>query len=470
MRILLPLLTFFVLFACGNPQSKHAVITGQIENPTGTTVEVFYYKNFITNAMEKVEVELDENNSFSANLPLTEGQFAYLRMDKRSIMMYLRPGAEVNIDFDASDNEALPMITGTKALESSFLATYNNEIGSKYNRSAVLNKTVEMSPADFAQYVDGIHTEKTQYMEQFEGYEKMDDGFVSQMQTNLLFEKKNYLLDYPAAFSRYNPGVEVPEMPEDYYNFLEDENLIQDENTNSRQYFSFLGSYLNYCRTQSEVAEGDDRSYFEIQYHMARDVFTGKSRDMMLSQLMVSALNFSDFDIARELYADYDTIVATPSYKEAVQGEYNAIMALSPGKPAPDFTLTDINGQQVSLSDYAGKVVYLDFWASWCGPCMREMPHAKELKKRLEGQDDIVYLYVSVDTDEAAWRKTVEEHDIQGVHLNVAGFDHEVPSVYNLKGVPTFYLIGRDGMIYDNRPPRPSNKLIDEMLLTALAQ
>jgi len=144
-------------------------------------------------------------------------------------------------------------------------------------------------------------------------------------------------------------------------------------------------------------------------------------------------------------------------------------MALAPGQPAPEFTLTDINGNQVSLSDFAGKVVYLDFWASWCGPCMREVPFAKELKKRMANQPDIVFLYISVDTDETAWRNTVAQQQIQGVHLNVPGFDHEVPQTYNLRGVPTFFLIGRDGKIINNRPPRPSNPEIDQVLNNALA-
>ncbi|HAJ99238.1 MAG TPA: hypothetical protein DCM62_04360 [Bacteroidales bacterium] len=100
---------------------------------------------------------------------------------------------------------------------------------------------------------------------------------------------------------------------------------------------------------------------------------------------------------------------------------------------------------------------------------MREVPFAKELKKRMENQADLVFLYISVDVDDAAWRSTVEQHQIQGVHLNVPGFEHEVPKAYNLQGVPTFFLIGRDGTIISNSPPRPSNPAIDQVLLDALA-
>ncbi len=101
---------------------------------------------------------------------------------------------------------------------------------------------------------------------------------------------------------------------------------------------------------------------------------------------------------------------------------------------------------------------------------MQQVPYARELKKRMEDHDDLVFLYISVDTDELAWRNKVADENIRGVHLNVPGFAHDVPQNYNLRGVPTFYVIGRNGRIFDNRPPRPSNPRVDEVLLSALAQ
>ena len=140
-----------------------------------------------------------------------------------------------------------------------------------------------------------------------------------------------------------------------------------------------------------------------------------------------------------------------------------------PGKPAPDFTLLDINGNEVSLSDFRGKVVYLKFWASWCGPCMRQVPPAAELKKRMANQPDLVFLYVSIDTDNNAWRSTVDAHGITGIHMVTPGRERGAPALYQVKWIPTFYIIGRDGNIFDNRPPQPSEPNVDEVLLRALA-
>ncbi|MEE4176561.1 MAG: TlpA disulfide reductase family protein [Bacteroides sp.] len=463
------LMAIAILAACQQVPVNEITITGTVNNPTDTMVEVFYYKDMVANQTEKVEVTLDENNQFSATLPLTEGKYIFISHPRRTIRLFLVPGAEVNVQFDAQDPAQVPVIEGKKALESQFLVAYNQEMESKFNRSIILNQLGSTPADEFLANMESAHQEKLSYLEGFEGYNKLDKDFVDLMKTNFKYEKYGLLMEYPMAFAYFNPDAGDPVMPEGYYAFLEEEDLFNDANLSATPYLNFANTFLN-KKMEEQADPASDVPYYERQYLAAREAFSGKTRDILVAQSMISMLNFGDFDRARELYADFSELVQAADIKEVVDAEYQKVLALSPGKPAPAFNLTDIDGNPVSLSDFAGQVVYLDFWASWCGPCMREVPFAKELKERMEGYDDLVYLYISVDTDEQAWRNTVAEKEISGVHINVPGFSHDVPDAYNLKGVPTFYLIGRDGNIFDNRPPRPSNPKIDEVLKAALAQ
>ncbi len=81
---------------------------------------------------------------------------------------------------------------------------------------------------------------------------------------------------------------------------------------------------------------------------------------------------------------------------------------LKEGDQAPTFKYLDINGKEVSLSDLKGKYVYIDVWATWCGPCRYELPHLKELEKKMHGKK-IVFVSISCDKDKAAWEKMVKE-------------------------------------------------------------
>ena len=109
-----------------------------------------------------------------------------------------------------------------------------------------------------------------------------------------------------------------------------------------------------------------------------------------------------------------------PEYTEALQAEMNKLSTLQPGQPAPDFTLHDPDGQPVSLSQFKGKVVLLDFWASWCGPCIADLGTLRKIKKKTAAQP-VVFLNVSLDANEAAWKQAIAKHEIQGVHVRSDG-------------------------------------------------
>ncbi len=470
MRTIWIILIALLFAACSQEKKADFVtISGVVENPAGDEVEIFFYTDMVANNTESVKVSLDENNAFLAELPLESANFVYVHIPRRTLRLFLSPGADIQISFDASDMDQMPLLTGTGYLESRFLLEYNNEIEAKYGMMAVLSKAGEKDPAAYTEYIKGIYEEAISFMEQDARFEDLDPDFVSLMRASIRYEKYSRLMDFPPARAHFAPERADEEIPDGFYDFLESAKQFSDDYLRSRAYVSFLQSYLNFRVRQLEEEEPLD-SWAQAQFDIAMEHFSGKSRELVLAQVVHSALNFGDFKEATAMYEEFMAITEDDHMRKVVQETFEAAQVLAPGNPAPGFTLTDINGETVSLEDFRGQVVYLDFWASWCGPCMQQVPYAKELKARMAEHDDLVFLYISVDTDEAAWRRTVDNHEIQGVHLNVSGFDHPVPSSYNLRGVPTFYLIDREGMIFDNRPPRPNNERIDEVLLSALNQ
>jgi thiol-disulfide isomerase/thioredoxin len=117
------------------------------------------------------------------------------------------------------------------------------------------------------------------------------------------------------------------------------------------------------------------------------------------------------------------------------------------GATAPDFVLNTVDGKSVRLSDYRGQVVFLNFWATWCGPCRSEMPSIERLNKEMEGQDFII-LAVSIDGFETTQLRNM----ILPSHYSFTVLhdpDQKVADTYLISGIPTTYIIGKDGTIVD---------------------
>ena len=135
-----------------------------------------------------------------------------------------------------------------------------------------------------------------------------------------------------------------------------------------------------------------------------------------------------------------------PEYTEALKAEQNKLSTLQPGQSAPDFALQDLDGQPVSLSQFKGKVVLLDFWASWCGPCIGDLETLRQIKDQVAAQP-VVFLNVSLDANEAAWKQAIAKHEIQGVHVR----SEQVAQAYNVSGIPRYYLVDPQGLIVEDR-------------------
>lgn len=125
------------------------------------------------------------------------------------------------------------------------------------------------------------------------------------------------------------------------------------------------------------------------------------------------------------------------------------------GSPFPEgVTLVDAEGKSVDMSMFKGKYVYIDLWASWCGPCCKEVPHLKKVEKELKNKD-VAFVSVSSDTDEQAWKSKMKELDMHGNQF--IDKDNTLCEALNVKGIPFFVIYDKDGNLYTYGAMRPSS-------------
>ena len=129
---------------------------------------------------------------------------------------------------------------------------------------------------------------------------------------------------------------------------------------------------------------------------------------------------------------------------------------LQPGADAPDFVSKDATGQEIHLGKIKNKIVVLDFWATWCGPCMKSMPHTQEVAKKYKDQDVIVLAVCTSDTRANFTKWVAAKHSVYpnisftcdpNERGSATYADRASQKLYGVKGIPTQFVIGKDGKI-----------------------
>jgi thiol-disulfide isomerase/thioredoxin len=136
------------------------------------------------------------------------------------------------------------------------------------------------------------------------------------------------------------------------------------------------------------------------------------------------------------------------------------------GLPSPVFDYENFKGGTAKLSDFKGKYVYIDVWATWCGPCRQEIPHLQEVEKKYHGKK-IEFVSISIDKvkDHEKWKKMVTDKSLGGVQLFAdKDWGSDFIQAYSINSIPRFILIDPDGKVVDADAKRPSDPALQAEL------
>jgi thiol-disulfide isomerase/thioredoxin len=127
---------------------------------------------------------------------------------------------------------------------------------------------------------------------------------------------------------------------------------------------------------------------------------------------------------------------------------YIAEPELARARMAPAFAVTTIDGQRISMDDLTGKVVLIDFWATWCGPCREALPHMREIAKKFQGQP-LVVLSVSLDGDEGKWKEFIAKNEMTWPQYRDGAFTGPIAELFGVHAIPHTFTIDSDGILQD---------------------
>lgn len=155
-----------------------------------------------------------------------------------------------------------------------------------------------------------------------------------------------------------------------------------------------------------------------------------------------------------------------PEFIETFQREYDKVILHAEGEALPEFNLTQKDGATVPLSSlYNGKYTYVDVWATWCGPCCKEIPHLEKLVKEMEGNDKVQFVSMSMDASRDAWLKKIEKDQPQWAQYILSEEASKIlGDALNITGIPRFFILDKDGKVLQMDAKRPSDPELKALL------
>jgi len=249
---------------------------------------------------------------------------------------------------------------------------------------------------------------------------------------------------------------------------------------------SLEGNSEDFMSTVEYSGSGADNSQFIIA-HLEQSQKIGNPADILALDKAAFTKKIDllkkSYDSLLTSYNDLDSslvsLVTTQNKQmfDYFDNTYSSSQKMGKGKTSPKFeNYVDFKGGTKSLDSFKGKYVYIDVWATWCGPCIREIPSLKALEKEYHNKN---IQFVSISTDESRrsggsweaaekkWRDFVKDKQLSGVQL-WAGQDFSFQQAYQITGIPRFILIDTEGKIVDSNAPRPSDPRLKTLLNSIL--
>ena len=441
-------IVIFSLSAISNFAQGYVSIKGKVLTPKSYN-EVKLFKAVDGKGQVVATTTLSNEGNFGFLYAPEEPGFYALGTDRMNFIIYLKGGEEVNIDLDKADAK----LNGKNTKENKALYQWND-----------FAATVRLKSVNFM----FTHSNYKDFFPEFEKFLAGKASIVKQLKTgNPNFDKQllsltDYETDYFAISMLMTPRTIHPEKSQypAYYGTIPSKDKFVDDGVLAFPHgLRMMQGYASYC----SMNVGD------------KPVGPEEHTNKCLSYLQTSRLK-GEYIVNNQFrrmksynqYLDgmkkYEKYLVTPSLKERAEAVGTKLYDTRSGSVAADFTYPDVNGKMVSLSQFKGKVVLVDVWATWCGPCKKQIPHLINLEKEIHGKD-LVVLGVSLDEakDKQKWLDFIKEKGLGGVQLHASGWS-KITKDYKITGIPRFMVFDKKGNVVTTDAPRPSDPALKKLL------
>ncbi|MFK7809648.1 MAG: TlpA family protein disulfide reductase [Saprospiraceae bacterium] len=449
------LFIFSLLFNTFSFAQKNTLVTGQIQNHNTLVkvVELRINNRYINNEVDIYESNLLSDGTFAFAAEINEPQYATLVYLRDKFMVYLEPNDTLRLLANGSTFPKDVSFSGKGGANNRYLYKYLSE------------HPKEMNPFKKIQYKKGTYwfrldpdmdaMMKNNHPEAFKQKMAMQkeqsltdlnfnvtnhpgeisSAFHNFMSTEIIYDWAYNVLLYGSVFKNKH------QLTDAFFTFL-DEVPIQNEIIGNYRYRDFLMAYLNYQVTKNNLSP--EQPYLR-QYEKATELLSDRALAFAQSEIIYNSFGKKQIEEIIGKYWSFVENTDHPEFSQKVEAIYEKAVSQRVGAPAPDFKLIDNLDRNVTLSSYKEQVVLLNFWASWCKPCMRKMRIMQPLEEELRSKG-VVFMNISLDKNPEVWKSTIEREGLVGVHLLADNnIESQVAKDYQVRILPQYFLINKGG-------------------------
>ena len=428
----------------------YAIVEGNITNFEGKELAINHLSGDFKN-----KINIGQDGSFVDTLKTKAGTFA-LTDGKNRVQFYLDKGDRIKVSYDAADASSSLNFEGSAAGTAKY---YEAKIELSKELKVGTQNIYTLEEEAFLEHINKI---KDAHLELLAGDATLSESFKALETSNIGYEYLNQVNNFELYHGYYTNNREF-KASENISNQLKDVSL-EDETA-----YNFSPAYKGlvvgtYNQQASELVKQDS---IEQGVALLKAIATNGNqaiKDELLYNNAKVYLSYSEDP--KSVFDLYMTHAKDEERRSEIQKDYEKILTLAEGNPSPQFTdYENIKGGTTSLEDLKGKYVYIDVWATWCGPCKREIPFLKELEADFHGKN-IEFVSVSIDKEEDhdKWVAMVEEKELGGIQLFADNdWNSQFVQDYMIKGIPRFILVDPQGNIVNSNAARPSSEEIREV-------
>ncbi len=416
---------------------------------------------------------LNHIGEYYLNLQVDRPCAATLELNSISYNIVLTPGDTTQVLLIPAKEKMILQFNGRHSEANRYYLSKKEELGYTDIRIP-LNQVVSagLTYSNLKDKVDAVTSNALHFLEKNKVAYKLPAWFIEYERAEIEYMGAGFKVTMPSHNKTFSYFRDT--LPTNYYNFL---NTIQVSNASalfSASYIWFLDDY--FIKDLPHEAFMDQAGYVRINTihnHILKNcgnILSPEVKKVYYKYLLSSTIQqFSEptkkDSLARRYeVSNYQDLIHLKAEREQVDSTTHT---LAKGDQVPNIYLTDINDSLVSIRDFKESVVFINIWATWCGPCLANMPAHNKMISQYATSKNITFINICVGSEKDKWKATLAKYQVQGINLFAEGaWYNKLKAYFTIQGIPHYVLLDKGNILHENKANKaPAIKAeIDKLL------